>query len=512
LVGADPEPHDHGHNGGGGGFWRLVGEIVSVASAVVSLALTGRLGLLQLSLVFGFGVFVAKLVLSRRQHPPPPPPPSPWARIRSIASQALHDGVALGGLVAMIVSILSLLAITWTQRPRIELSFSPPSPTAAEEVRIHVCAKGGNQNPPPHLRVQVNDAKDGLESGTWKPIAQLPVACALGEEAIRWATLEYEDGPHLVRVQAAQPNQAWEKGLVQKETYELSPRRPPPPKPTSPSGTIRSATGKVAFGWEPALRAVKYQVQVYRGADRTHPILDQTFPSSTRSFSHEFRADERELYWRVTAIAVNDVGSNESPLVRFAADRRGALQEGLLDASEVPPGWSPAPVPDRSSFEDANYCEMPPNLAGLEVEVRVAFQSLPPVALPLAGEHIAHGVAVFKPGGAKVFMDGIADAQSRCRRTDRIVRGMRLVGIVDRRAPPRVVLDQVDQALAVTEQVKSAEMGITVNGEVIYARKGDLVFILAVIASGTDGLVPLANRDLADDEAAIAAEKLQRIP
>lgn len=204
--------------------------------------------------------------------------------------------------------------------------FSPGSPSAAEEVEIYGCSSGhGGENIT--LRVLVNDANDGTDSGQWHIIKEQGSPCFNSNDVPIWRTLEYADGPHLVRVvaMAIQPD----AGDIHDEVYTLNHRRPastrlvapvPPSENISEPVYLNSRT--ITFRWESTIRAQGFTLHVSTNPspkDDPNPIFRQVLSSTTTEYTYTFSQDYPTLYWQATAN--NDVGTNASGDQRFGIDR-----------------------------------------------------------------------------------------------------------------------------------------------------------------------------------------------
>jgi hypothetical protein len=204
--------------------------------------------------------------------------------------------------------------------------FSPASPSNAEEVKIYGCSTG-HAGVNVTLRVLVNDANDGTDSGEWHIIKEQGSPCFNDVDVPIWRTLEYADGPHLVRVvaMAIQPD----AGDVYDEVYTLNHRRPDSTRLVAPvplSRDIREAiylnSRTITFQWEPTIRAQSYTLHIGTNPSPegdTNPVFRQTFASSVTEYIITFGQDYPTLYWQVEA--TNDVGSNTSGDQLFGIDR-----------------------------------------------------------------------------------------------------------------------------------------------------------------------------------------------
>ena len=206
-------------------------------------------------------------------------------------------------------------------------SFNPGSASNAEEVKIYACTSGhGGVNIT--MRVLVNEANDGSDSGRWNIIKEQGSPCFSDNDVPIWRTLSYADGPHRVRVVAwaIQPD----AGATYDTVYTLNHRRPDSPGLRAPvplSLNIREPiylnSRTVTFKWDPATRATGYVLHVGTNpspASAPNPVFRQTFNSSTLENTVVFGQDYPTLYWQVQAI--NDVGSNSSGDQLFGIDRQ----------------------------------------------------------------------------------------------------------------------------------------------------------------------------------------------
>lgn len=203
--------------------------------------------------------------------------------------------------------------------------FSPGSPSNAEEVRIYGCTSG-HAGVNITMRVLVNDANDGTDSGEWHIIKEQGSPCFNDVDVPIWRTLEYSDGPHLVRLVAwaIQPD----AGDVFDTVYTLNHRRPASPHqvaPVPPSGVPTEAvflnSRTVTLKWAPAIRAQTYTLHIGTNpspASDPSPVLRQTFDSSITEHTITFDQAYSTLYWQVEA--TNDVSSNFSGAQIFGID------------------------------------------------------------------------------------------------------------------------------------------------------------------------------------------------
>lgn len=208
-----------------------------------------------------------------------------------------------------------------------ELYFEPLDGDS-ERVRIRACTSGQG-GVGITMRVSVNDASDGSDSGDWHIIKELGVPCFNEVDAPVWRTLPYGDGPHRVKVEAHGADESWDGAAVREETYTLPHRRPASPRLAAPvprSQDIRDPiylnTRAVTFRWEPALRAESYTLHVGDSPspkDDASPVFRQSFGPDTTQHTVTLDQNYPTLYWQVEA--ANDAGSNASGDQLFGIDR-----------------------------------------------------------------------------------------------------------------------------------------------------------------------------------------------
>jgi murein DD-endopeptidase MepM/ murein hydrolase activator NlpD len=206
-------------------------------------------------------------------------------------------------------------------------SFNPGSPSNAEEVKIYGCTSG-HAGVNITMRVLVNEANDGSDSGQWNIIKEQGSPCFNDIDVPIWRTLGYSDGQHRVRVVA------WaiapDAGAVYDQVYTLNHRRPDSPGLIAPvplSQNIREPiyinSRTVSFKWGSAIRATSYVLHIGTNPSPStdpNPVFRQTFNSSTYEYTVAFTQDYPTLYWQVEAI--NDVSSNFSGDQLFGIDRQ----------------------------------------------------------------------------------------------------------------------------------------------------------------------------------------------
>jgi hypothetical protein len=204
-----------------------------------------------------------------------------------------------------------------------------PQDSDSEEVRIRACTDGQG-GVGITMRVSVNDATDGSENGTWHGIKELGVPCFNEINAPMWGTLEYGDGPHLVRVEAHGSDTSWSGAAVKELVYVLPHRRPAGPNPIAPrplSGDTREPiflnSRTITFRWSTRVNASQYTLYVSdvpSPVSDPDPIFQQSFSPTTTEHTVTFDQDFATLYWQVAAI--NDKGSSTSGDQLFGIDRQ----------------------------------------------------------------------------------------------------------------------------------------------------------------------------------------------
>jgi murein DD-endopeptidase MepM/ murein hydrolase activator NlpD len=205
--------------------------------------------------------------------------------------------------------------------------FSTASPSNAEQIKIFACSSG-HAGVNITLRVLVNDANNGTDSGQWHIIKEQGSPCFNDTDAPVWNTLEYGDGSHLVRVLAwaIQPD----AGNTYDTVYVLNHRRPnspsqiaPVPASGNPQVAVYLNSRAVAFQWKPAIRAQNYHLYVSTTNSPStdpSPVFSQTFASTVNQYTVNFSQGYRALYWQV--VATNDAGSTGSNIQRFGIDQQ----------------------------------------------------------------------------------------------------------------------------------------------------------------------------------------------
>jgi surface antigen len=208
-----------------------------------------------------------------------------------------------------------------------ELYFQPQDGNS-EQVKIRACTTGQG-GIGITMRVSVNSANDGSGNGTWHIVKELGAPCFNDVDAPNWNTLEYGDGPHLVRVEAHGVNTGWDGAAVREEPYTLPHRRPVSPRllaPIPPSGTIGEPiylnSRTITFRWEPVARASGYTLHVSLNPSPqgdSNPIFRGTFGNDVNEYTVTFDQDYPTLYWQVSVS--NDAGDNASASQFVGIDR-----------------------------------------------------------------------------------------------------------------------------------------------------------------------------------------------
>ncbi len=183
-----------------------------------------------------------------------------------------------------------------------------------EQVRIRACTNSTSAT----MRVDANTAADGTDRGEWKVIKELGVPCFNDIDAPIWHTLDFESGPHLVRV-LARVGSDWGEAAVSQQVYTIrSDHRPSGPKLTIPAYDSYLNSRTVLLEWQRALRVNDYVVQVSPNATFSPLLLEVTLPDYEHQ--HEFTLDDdyETIFARV--IARNQYGTNEAT-TRFHIDR-----------------------------------------------------------------------------------------------------------------------------------------------------------------------------------------------
>ncbi len=197
--------------------------------------------------------------------------------------------------------------------------FSPPSPSAADTVKVWACSNGGT------MKYWVNLANDCSGNGIWWQFNEGPICPDPSHSDPNlwpgWQTHNYTDGGHLVRV---------ENGLggAVEACYTLLAHRPARPELLNPPDQSYQNSRTVTFVWDHGMfgghptRATSYTLKASTDPDPNQsPLLNVTVDANTTSYTYTFNQDYAALYWRVTSN--NAQGSNDSDFVfRFGIDRQ----------------------------------------------------------------------------------------------------------------------------------------------------------------------------------------------
>jgi hypothetical protein len=101
------------------------------------------------------------------------------------------------------------------------ITFEPPPPSNAENIKIFSCTQG-HGGVGITLKVSINTSPDGTDTGDWIIVKELGVPCFRPEDAPVWNTSTWLTGTYLVKVEAKGPdNQTWDEALNLTTTYQL---------------------------------------------------------------------------------------------------------------------------------------------------------------------------------------------------------------------------------------------------------------------------------------------------
>ena len=146
----------------------------------------------------------------------------------------------IGAIASIAACIVAIVAIVLTTKPPVRatatptvaiptsepfkltyITFDPPSPSGAENIKIFSCTRGyGGIGIT--LKVSVNTSPDGTDSGDWIVIKELGVPCFRQEDAPVWNTSTWLGGTYLVKVQAKGPdNETWDDASSLTTLYQL---------------------------------------------------------------------------------------------------------------------------------------------------------------------------------------------------------------------------------------------------------------------------------------------------
>ena len=102
-----------------------------------------------------------------------------------------------------------------------DISFSPPSPSSADRIKIFASTTGWG-GVGVTLRVSVNTAPDGSSNGEWKILKELGVPKFNEVDAPEWHTNGWSNGTYRIRVEAKGPDDPqWRSPAVIETTYTL---------------------------------------------------------------------------------------------------------------------------------------------------------------------------------------------------------------------------------------------------------------------------------------------------
>ncbi len=182
-----------------------------------------------------------------------------------------------------------------------DIHFVPPPPSAADRVRVYACTQGDG-GVGVTLKVSVNTAADGTDQGEWRVINELGVPCYNEIDAPYWGTLEFADGPHLVRVQArSSSDSSWDDALTAYRVYTLLPRETPAPSTlTEPPDQAQLTSPAMTFRWIGAAGANGYRLQMAVGDDPTDaPLIDVSLPADMTAYTAILPMQAQTYAWRV---------------------------------------------------------------------------------------------------------------------------------------------------------------------------------------------------------------------
>ena len=201
-----------------------------------------------------------------------------------------------------------------------DFTFIPPSPSAADEVRVRTCVQGfggiGNS-----LKIWANTATDCSANGSWYWIDPKGNFCydpAKPEEWPEFHTRPLADGCHLIRAIGYHGDLQ----AVKETTYTLFRRRPSNVQLINPGQDAWFNTRTITFRWNPeeSSRVNYFTFHVSTNSDPiVNPIVTQTFDASTREYTYIFDQDYASLYWRLQAC--NEIGCGDAALGHFGIDQ-----------------------------------------------------------------------------------------------------------------------------------------------------------------------------------------------
>jgi hypothetical protein len=125
-----------------------------------------------------------------------------------------------------------------------DISFSPPSPSSADQIKIFASTTGWG-GVGVTLRVSVNAAPDSSSNGEWKILKELGVPKFNENDAPEWNTQGWSNGTYRVRVEAKGPNDPyWQNPAVIETMYKLIDK----PTNVSESTSTTSSNNQVDLG------------------------------------------------------------------------------------------------------------------------------------------------------------------------------------------------------------------------------------------------------------------------
>lgn len=177
-----------------------------------------------------------------------------------------------------------------------------------EQIRIRACTNG----PAATMRVDVNTAADGSARGEWRAIKELGVPCFNDSDAPVWYTLDFESGPHLVRV-SARVGSDWGAAAVREQVYTIrADHRPNGAPNVTPRHETYTNSRAITFDWDDSYRTTQYVLQVSEQSNFSSLLVDASLPYGTSQYGHTFDAEYPTLYARLISqgpYGVNEVSS-----------------------------------------------------------------------------------------------------------------------------------------------------------------------------------------------------------
>lgn len=231
-----------------------------------------------------------------------------------------------------------------------DMTLSPPSPAAADTVVIYAATDGcGGMGI--DLKVFANTANDGSDRGTWEYVNGLGVPKFNEADAPRWFTLDWEDGPHLVRLEVTT---CTNEKVIQDQVYVLEPRPPGHATALEPADAAWVNRPAVTLRWNAPLRAETYTLQVAP----TQALLDTTpsytVPVSETQYPVTLDPAVPQYVWRI--IAQNALGATPSAIWTINLDVQPPST--TIDTSRTPTTIAQSDIPlfwmgndDRSGIQ-----------------------------------------------------------------------------------------------------------------------------------------------------------------